>query len=225
LHWNRRIKHGNRIRVVGIGALVSCVALPVLAQCVCSSQPACQQYRTSAAIFVARLSELVPTVPPGGTVARLFVRQALRGSVPRTIDFRTDGECGARFHELGEEYLVYATRYNGRLVTSICSRTRLLTDATADVQVIQSLNARKREGTVYGYLITSSGGNSFNIILDGAPGHRELVFDGGPYEINGVIPGSYQLTITRNDGELILRRNIRVGVRGCENAGDIESRR
>ena len=66
----------------------------------------------------------------------LEVRRVWKGDIGDRIDIYTANECcicGYNF-ELGKEYLIYAYRLpSGRLVTSICSRTRPMTEAWEDL--------------------------------------------------------------------------------------------
>jgi hypothetical protein len=51
-------------------------------------------------------------------------------------------DCAYRF-ELGEEYLVYASWSGAQLNTNKCSRTTMLGNAGADVQVLEKIKAKE----------------------------------------------------------------------------------
>jgi hypothetical protein len=143
-------------------------------------------------------------------------RRCLPGNRPETVDVSVGGECDACF-VFGQEYLVYATTAQGRIAVTGCSRTRLLADADADLRLIRSVNAKRPEGSLYGYIIHFENADPYTVTLRGN-GRRYRFTGDGPYEFNFLTPGSYELTITRGkDFELRLR--TRLEAQACFDAG------
>jgi hypothetical protein len=68
------------------------------------------------------------------------VAEAFRGVSGPTIEVYTgagDGDCGYAF-EAGRSYVVYASNATGRFYTSICSRTRRLSEARQDLEYLRT---------------------------------------------------------------------------------------
>jgi hypothetical protein len=95
---------------------------------------------------------------PGGEYPqRLFIfriDEAFRGVKTAEIEVRTGmggGDCGYNF-KLGERYLVYASfdAANGFYGTSICTRTRPVSDAGEDLDYIRGLKDREPGATLSG---------------------------------------------------------------------------
>src|SRR6185369_11608118 len=85
---------------------------------------------------------------------RLSINQPFRGVEGAEVEVLTGfggGDCGFGFRQT-EQYLVYAYRSerNQKLYTSICTRTRLLFDAEADLAYIRGLAKAKPGGTISG---------------------------------------------------------------------------
>lgn len=197
------------ITTSSIMLLVLCVPRTSAAQCVCNYQAACQAYHASPAVMIVKV-----------TGASLVVTKVLSGSA-EAIDWAIGGECGIQL-EQGTEYLVYPTRYQGKLVVGACTRMLPLAKAQEDLKVIRSLATRNSEGSVFGYLITGGRqfGAPFEITLEGGGKQYTQSTDGGPWEFNGVRPGSYRLTIMLSEN-VILGRSVFLRARGCEDTGEV----
>ena len=120
--------------------------------CSCaSSGPPCQAFWQTDAVFSATvISKSVITVDTGiesfpkeqQIAVKLLVEDTFRGSLGgNDVEMLTGmggGDCGYNF-EKGKKYLVYASEYRGRLRAGICSRTRLLSEATEDLSYFRNL--------------------------------------------------------------------------------------
>jgi hypothetical protein len=87
-------------------------------------------------------------------LVRLTVDQPIRGMQSAEVEVITGwggGDCGYAF-KLGQRYLVYAYRDEDdkRLSTSICTRTRKLSDADADFAFIRAMPTSNANGLVFG---------------------------------------------------------------------------
>lgn len=142
------------VNLVGIFALFALLLFVEEAQaCRCSSAaaPPCQAYWRADAVFVAAVkSKIVVTTEIDNETKRMEQRVAVKflvdevyrgmlgGSDVEILTGMGGGDCGYSF-EKGKRYLVYAQEYHNKLHTGICSRTRLLTEAKADLMYFQNL--------------------------------------------------------------------------------------
>ena len=166
-------------------------------------------------------------------MATLAVGEVLRGVVPAVVDVPTGGDCQVPFH-VGEEYLVYGASVtygpDGRveqIFVSGCSRTRPLDEAADDLPVIRALAARKPDASLHGYIAPYDvvaaifdDAPVYEITLEGRGRRHQSQTKGGPYEFNFLLPGQYELTITRGK-EFELRLSARLEEQACFDAGMI----
>lgn len=86
----------------------------------------------AAAVFLGRVIAI--ETHSGDTRVTMEVEHSWKGVESDTIEIHTsDGDCGYLFVS-GAEYVVYADRVNGALVTSQCSRTRVRSQAAEDIR-------------------------------------------------------------------------------------------
>jgi hypothetical protein len=210
--------------------------------------PPCQSVFQVDAIFAGTVSGLaalpdddLPPLRPGESRIPRQLRvdfvdvQGYRAVQGTSISVLTPGSgasCGYAFKQ-GQRYLVYAMRQaNGtELVTSICSRTRLLVEADEDLRFLQTLGtSRSSRAFVYGTINhwernLSSGqprddgpvanvfvsvaglGGTFGVSTDDR-GRYEVAVAPGKYEVQVLPPAAYSARY--------LRRSIEVSdVRAC----------
>ena len=133
--------------------------------CICGGgTPPCEEYWNAAVVFfgtVARLSPMPVEEKLGERIvsyskllAIFNVEAAYRGEVEKEVGVITgmgDGDCGYRF-QIGERYLVYAfvNEQTKRLETSSCARTRLLSEASADLEFFRGIEQSSAGGRIYG---------------------------------------------------------------------------
>ncbi|HWP42272.1 MAG TPA: hypothetical protein VNO14_03480 [Blastocatellia bacterium] len=112
---------------------LACTCLP--------AKNATEEIGRSAAVFSGKVIEIRRDEGAKdlfATVEAVFeVERAWKGIEKKTVSVFTSSQssaCGYGFKR-GESYLVYASEgREGRLITSICSRTRLLKDANDDLK-------------------------------------------------------------------------------------------
>ncbi|SDX98390.1 hypothetical protein [Thermoactinomyces sp. DSM 45892] len=90
----------------------------------------------SSAVFVGKVVQLERDA--NQRIATLHVSKRWKGDLdPELIVYTalSEASCGFTF-EMEKEYLVYAIKKNGHLTTTICSRTKLLSEAQADLDAL-----------------------------------------------------------------------------------------
>ena len=132
------------------------VRLPAIAEaCSCAvSRPPCEAAWTANAVFAGRVVEITRNDDPRPTdplkmlewshrrlsvrlaVAEKFLGIDAADAIVATSD--STASCGYPF-AVGREYLVYGYEREGRLVVSLCSRTRLLTEAAEDLAYLRAI--------------------------------------------------------------------------------------
>lgn len=204
----------------------------------CSCAPAgppCQAFWQADAVFLATVkSKSVVTTQVGGETGspqqlvsvRFLVDEVYRGllggSDVEVLTGMSSADCGFNF-EKGKRYLVYAQEYQNKFRTSICSRTRLLTDAKKDLLYFQYLppegsgasilvKVLKRsasEGTVpmQGVKVTAEGPDgSFNGKTDAS----------GQYEFKHLPPGKYKIkSESAQSPDKLSQNDVTVADRSC----------
>jgi hypothetical protein len=232
--------------VIGLAGVLSLAPASDAFACSCGpSGPPCQNAFQVDAVFagtvrnISALPEDGPPLRPGEARIPRAVRvefasvagfRGIQGSMVSVVTAGSGPACGYEFKQ-GERYLVYATRDRASgtdLVTSICSRTRPLSDASDDLQFLGTLpapgNARPRvygtithwerdlatgqpreHGPVPDVLVTvHSLSTAFDAWTD-ARGRYEMTVPLGKYEVTAVPPRAYsadhlQQTIALRDG-------------------------
>ena len=163
--------------------VVAFLLIPASEAAACSCEnpgPPCQNTFRVDAVFTGSVVNITalpidgPPLPPGairmgGTLRVDFsIDQAFRGVQGSTVSVLTSAmspACGYEFKQ-GERYLVYAygSKDGTELRTSICSRTRHISEANEDLQFLQSLSTKTTDarilGTVQHYEPNLSGGDT-----------------------------------------------------------------
>ncbi len=176
--------------------------------------PPCQNYFQSDVVFVGTVQSVTP-IPGSGFDAR--VRVEFQDAVPsRGVDgtsmtvFTSDNSasCGYAFTP-GERYVVYGSRSKDgtRIHTSICSRTRRLTEADEDVRFFDTLSTPTTGARVFGTIthweqdVTRTRSRDYgpvgnvDVTLRGADRSFQARTDqNGRYELTGIPSGRYDLT-------------------------------
>ena len=148
--------------------------VPTAAACSCGINPPCAAAWQADTVFVGTVLDRASEVVGGSlswTVYRIAVTQALRGSVDPAVTLvprrRPSPEaiaesqshpgglammstCDYRFQP-GQEYVIYARRtQDGRWTTSLCSGTKPLEEAAADLEYLENIPLAEPIGRVYG---------------------------------------------------------------------------
>src|SRR5688572_21314275 len=106
-----------------------------------------------------------------------------------------DADCGYGFR-LGGQYLVYAYQNNDKkLQTSICTRTRLLSEASADLEYVRGLSKASPGGTIFGEVRLQRPGRGYEEKLPPVANVR-IVFEGPnkPLETKTGPAGKYTIS-------------------------------
>jgi hypothetical protein len=227
----------------GLAVALAPFLCDVALACTCAPLPEpCEAYWDASAVFsgtVVDVSETTVEVPWGEErlsysqrLVRFSVIDAYRGTAPGSIEVVTgmgDTDCGYAF-EVGASYLVYGfgVSTDPRLRAHICSRTRLLADAAADLEYIRGLSRDDTPGRVFGvamlYDETLNGGGpvyvgaltSAKLVL--ADGERRYVAttDGnGRFSFDGVPPGTYALKAAAPESAHTERYRVVVKTASC----------
>jgi hypothetical protein len=206
--------------------------------CTCGgNRPPCEAYWEASAVFIGIVtdSSLIP-VQVGdhqyqNRLMRFAVEETFRGVQGTTTEVITGlggGDCGIGFKR-GERYLVYTytNPEDKKLYTSICSRTRLLSDASEDLQYIRGLASTAPGGLIYGaaqrYRRDVNGGRpeamaGIKLSIDGGEKHVETITDlKGQFSVGGLPGGVYKVNISLPQGLMSSpsEQEIRVADRGC----------
>ena len=144
-------------------------------------------------------------------VVRLHVDRPLKNVDVSDVEITTglgDADCGFGFR-LGGQYLVYAYSDDKKtLSTSICTRTRPLSQATADLDFIRGLSNAAPGGTIFGQVGFRRWNREIREYDYPWPPVKDakLLFTGpkqfdgktdadGKYSISGIPPGKYKVRI------------------------------
>jgi hypothetical protein len=114
--------------------------------CSCAETTLPEETEGAAAIFTGKVVKLeVVAVKEGVSTIEATVQRGrtFKGDVPETVVFTTsDGCCYcASSFEIAGTYLFFAHEQDGRLVTSSCSRTKLIDAATDELQYLEQRGA------------------------------------------------------------------------------------
>lgn len=130
-----------------LGAILG-AGVPEAEGCSCLRQgPPCEDYWTAAAIFRGRVDSIAseaspPEAPVRFRTVRFTVLESFKGTSGTAVAVTTavgGATCGYRFMK-GREYLVYASvEPGGALTTSVCTRTRPVERAQADLEYARSI--------------------------------------------------------------------------------------
>jgi 5-hydroxyisourate hydrolase-like protein (transthyretin family) len=201
----------------GVGLAVLClVALYSrnASACECGGGgPPCQNAFQVDAVFLGTVRAMstlggTPDAPFPRSLVVFAIERAFRGVQDATVEVTTGmggGDCGYAFKN-GERYIVYASRSSdGRLRTSICSRTRLAAQAADDLRFLGQLSSPAVSGHVFGVVTHWHRDLAFgesktwpvpfvHLLLRGPGAARDAQTDEhGRYDIAGVPPGIYEL--------------------------------
>lgn len=177
--------------------------------CSCIAEiPLCQSFWQADAVFageVLSFESVKPDQPFSRRVARIRVDRAWRGNVDGIVEVKTGaggGDCGYSFRR-GTKYVVYAYRTNdGSLTTGICSPTKPLDKAAADLEYFEDAESPSPGGRVFGSVQFESKGGALApakgvaVTLAGNSQSRTvLTDDDGAFEFVDVPAGRYEVRV------------------------------
>lgn len=203
----------------------------------------CESYGSASAVFVGtvisvRESERRPVKDPKDVdwvpVAYQFsVEQSYLGVAGTEVEIftgRGGGDCGLSF-PTGARYLVYAYRYNDKLTTSMCTRTKPFSKATEDLAFLGTLTSAPPGVTIYGsvqrgpddgpirsQIKTEPLDPDIQIVIEGESEKQEIRPDTeGRFRVSGLRAGKYKLALRLPETLIALRNEVELGLvdHGC----------
>jgi len=205
-------------------------------------RPTCEVWWQTSAIFSGRVTRIdtVTEETDGQTrvknLVTMRVQDRWRGlQGKRDVVIATGaggGDCGFQF-EANQTYLIYANQsaQTGRYETGICSRTALLDEAAADLAYLAGVDSPDQTVSLYGMVYRErqsrvpgddpdrrldSGGPLADIgvtLTDDAGATSIILSDAdGWYEIEGLVAGRYELTLTGDNVDATARWRMRIPV-------------
>ena len=242
------------MRIFAGAILLTLCLAPTAGACSCAPiGPACQAVWSDhiAAVFVGTVTSSWPATPFSTGFSRLEVRLSVKeafvgveGSVVTVFTESSESACGFSFRR-GETYLVYASRFEGQLTVSLCSRTFLAKYRDEDLSYLRSLSKRGPEAWVYGSvkrytfdplfrpkyevsimdhyfppeedIIALASEVGRKVTLKGANLVKETTVNAnGTFEFNGLSPGSYTVSVDLPPKLVQLPpRSVAVVAKGC----------
>lgn len=199
---------------------LAAAALPRAAHACDCSQPGspCVAFSKTRVVFSGRVTQITQVTIPEGTgpnramyhynAVTFDVEETFRGPQRRYIEVTTGqggGDCGMLFRT-GERYLVYTDESPsiGRLYTGICSRTRPLSEAGADLDFLRKRGDPGRGAGIEGDILeldrdpktndTSTRGmmKGVRMVIEGSGKSWNATTDNqGWFSIWGLPPGEY----------------------------------
>jgi len=159
---------------------------------------------------------------------RFHIDRPIRNVKATDVDVQTgwgDADCGYGFR-LGGQYLVYAyTDKNKTLHTSICTRTRPISEATADLEYIRGLPNAAPGGTIFGEVRLRNSENEYpwppvkdaRLLFAGPKQFEGKTNDDGEYTVSGIPPGKYKVRVDLPEGLSTYESELELDVqdRGC----------
>jgi len=215
----------------------------VACQCGGEGKP-CEEYWKASVVFAGVVTGSARVTLDQGDyttykkVVDLKVDQAYKGIGGAEVQVITglgDADCGYGFR-LGERYLVYAFRSkDNKLQTSICTRTRPISEADEDLDYIRGISLAPRGSIVFGevnrrdqsasdYRVVPVEGATIIIegIIEGQSKRVEVITDSkGQYKVSALPPGAYKVKIKPPEGLSTYNpeRETTVSDRGCAQVG------
>ena len=210
-------------------ALVGALMAPAAEACDCAATgPPCFAFPKSPVVFAGRVTGISDLPIPQGTgknesvfryrLVRFEVEETFRGQQRTTIEVTTGeggGDCGFYFRT-GERYLVYAhdLPQTGRLYTSICTRTNLLSEAGVDLDFLRKrgdpgrgaglegtileigrdpkTNATPTRGMMKGVRVVAEGsGRKWEATTDDQGWFRFWGLPAGEYTVRAILPRNF----------------------------------
>jgi hypothetical protein len=182
--------------------------------CAFGGSAVCQDYWTASAVFVGTVIE-VKTVntkredyEQQQRLVSFSLDEPFRGVEGAQVEVLTGmggGDCGIAFKQ-SQQYLVYASLFEGKLYTGICMRTKAVATAVEELKYIHGLKSATTGGSIYGTVTSyqrNEKGEPIRQPRAGArvavtgPAQKEASTDTkGAYRLDGLPAGDYTVTIS-----------------------------
>jgi hypothetical protein len=238
------------VRLAAVSVAILPWLLSVAEGCTCArGLTVCDEYARATAVFVGVVSDISrPRLSLDesnrgeaflGKVVRFSVEQVYKGLESSEVSVQTGnggGDCGYQF-EAGKRYLVYCGSANGKLGTNICSRTKVFSEASEDLDYLRGLPESASKSRLSGTIIQHTSGRDINgfrknqpmsgvkVVVTGSNRQFEAFSDDqGAYKIIGLPPGKYtvrpmlpgNLRLERWDGKDVMEAVVPPN--GCASA-------
>src|SRR3989442_7043794 len=197
----------------------------------------CQDYWQASAVFIGtviesrRVTIKESPYPREMRLVRLSLDEPFRGVEGAGVEVLTGfggGDCGFGFRQT-QQYLVYAYRSenDGKLHTSICTRTKSISEADNDLTYIRGLSKAKGGATISGevmkYLRDKQGTLAnqplagVRVVIEGEKKFEAVTDAKGQYRIDQLPAGEYTVKPVPPEhlGACGPERKIMVADRGC----------
>jgi hypothetical protein len=176
-----------------------------------------------------------------GVKAQVKVLEAFSNLTAKNLIVETGtggGDCGFDF-KAGEKYLIYAYEFKGRIITTICSRTKALSKAQNDVEILRELKAKQPvKSRIFGnttilksedsdsvdslpkvkITAKNEAGKTFTTETDSAGNYRIIGLPAGTYKIQATYKSNFtkeaQIQIKPKSGEQCAEENFYFGEGG-----------
>lgn len=224
--------------------IVVLLASPTANACSCAGNgPPCESYGMASAVFAGTvIGERLSERPKKGErtkideidwvprAVKFSVEQAYSGVTGTEVEVftgRGGGDCGYGF-QVGQRYLVYAYQYQDKLSTSICTRTRLFSQATEDLAFLGTLSTARPGATIHGGISREQSrkdeplSSDILVTIEGESQRKEIRPDAeGRFRVSGLPPGKYKVTLHLPDALTTYKNEdeITVADRGCGAVG------
>lgn len=223
--------------------IIVLLASPTTNACSCAGNgPPCESYGTASAVFAGTvIADRVSERPKGERLkgdeidwvpraVKFSVEHAFSGGIGTEVEVftgRGGGDCGYGF-KVGQRYLVYAYRYQDKLSTGICTRTRLFSQATEDLAFLGTLSSARPGVTIHGGINREDNkkdeplSSDISITIEGESQRKEVRPDAeGRFRVSGLPPGKYKVTLHLPDALTTYKNEneITVSDRGCGSVG------
>lgn len=203
-------------RTVGVLLALILLIAPEAYPCDCQfgGGAVCQDYWKASAVFVGTVIESkIVNIKRGEyeqqqRLVRFSLDEPFRGVEGAQVEVMTGmggGDCGIAFKQT-QQYLVYASSFEGKLYTGICMRTKGISAATADLGYMRGLKNAPSGAAVYGEVTANKRNEKgetvrqsvagAKIVIDGADKKEVRTDAKGAYRVDGLPSGDYTVKIS-----------------------------
>ena len=191
-------------------AIVAALLSPAYAlACTCVADvPLCQTFWHADAVFAGEVLSFEKIDPKqffSRRIARVRVERVWRGEVTGVVEVSTGaggGDCGYSFRQ-GEKYTIYANKGpKGTFSTHICTPTKLLSKASADLEYFKGIDAPSSGGRIYGTARFETKGADLvaakrvAVVLKGhSRSWNSVADDKGAFEFTDIPVGEYTIAM------------------------------